>query len=231
MSHYRLYYLDDITLAGEGRQRDEEERQWKRENSTGDFLTHSIPVERSEEEKRLSERYHTATMPQEKLEVLAEWKIRLIRLRGTMTALEREIYDERLSNLLQIAEIEINRVSRRQSQREEPTSESSSPASSVKKIVIRTWKDDIARIHEAALRAGLYSETTEVAQIVAMYHVEKPPQDLAVAYRSSKSRVRGRNATSEEFLDFVKHLAESLPPQGLEELIEYCSDLLARKPR
>jgi hypothetical protein len=54
MSHYRLYYLDDITLAGEGRRDDEEQRQWKRQNSTGEeeLYTHSIPVNRSEEEEK-----------------------------------------------------------------------------------------------------------------------------------------------------------------------------------
>ncbi len=95
----------------------------------------------------------------------------------------------------------------------------------ISKITLHTWKDDLTRIHDAAYAARLYSEKTEVSQIMSLYYIERPPKDMGNAYRASRSRINGRTTHSVKLLSFMKHLAGELAPEQREQLIDHLMKL------
>jgi|GEM_PF-4173861 len=108
-----------------------------------------------------------------------------------MVLLEQQNYGRRVHGLLQIAQAAVMQEAQRAQldMYEEPLGQLGSPAH---KITVHTWKDDLTRIHEAARKAGIYSEKTEVSQIVEMYYIERPRRSVQCFYRANRSRIDGR---------------------------------------
>ncbi|MEP7218964.1 MAG: hypothetical protein ABI876_08595 [Bacteroidota bacterium] len=214
---FRIWSFADITLTDQqDEQARESHRSWDENGDASDDYRNQ-PL--SDVEKDLRRAYHAATLARDRMDVLEAWTLCLLRTWSDMTDQEQKIYRRRVESLLRIARTMLA-IEARRAKIELYEDHLGAVEIPSRKIILHTWKDELTRIHEAARAADLYADTTTVAQIVGMYHVERLPKDIEASYRSSRSRTENHRTPSEKFLTFIKKLVRQLTPALREKLID-----------
>ncbi|MBS1911683.1 MAG: hypothetical protein JST22_06840 [Bacteroidetes bacterium] len=225
---YRHFRLANITLSSE------REAAWNESNSTVSNPVFDAPwllAVPDEYEERLRDLYHTSPNARDRWEILEDWLLHLHTVKTGLGMTEQELYAQRVEALIAVAQAAIDREMRRA--RFEADEDAIASRTSVPKLHINAWSDDLTRIFETCVDIGMISSTAEPSKIVAMFTTERVAKDLAANYRTSRDRINGRHPVtpSMTLTKLVKGLLDRLSAARIEEIMEHAEKVLAVRSR